>query len=425
MSLASTLRWAWEKKTNFIQILSGAYTHMEYPAKDFVALNLTGFRQNATVRSCSDKIAHAVGSVPWKIQRKQGGKWVDVDDRTVRDLRDLLARPNINQSQRAVKELVVTQKLIGGFGILVRLDPSQPLSNRVIEVTKNKPVGLHVLPPHQFRQIMGNGGIVEYAYDNPDGRIRFKNNVFAPNPALFSQCCPFYIPDPQDNTRSCSPLVSVGADIDLVNEGKLLNLNMLKNGMRASGMLYAKGKLSPESKRALESTISTKYASSANAGKMPILESGTDGDIKYVDMSMTQKDADYIKGINNADRAICLVMGVPPIMMNVTGDSTYQNYEEANQAFWLETVSYHCATLAETVGEWLCPLYGDDLRIAPDYEQAAAMQNAQLDTMGKLSKVPFMTENEKRKRVGLDEIDDSELENNNSSDDKDKEDDDK
>lgn len=409
MGILSRFQSAWSRKMNFLEVLTDyPVGRMEYPARDFVALTQTGYKQNATVRACADKIARAVGSVPWKIQRRQGGKWIDVDekDRQAKELYRLLEMPNIMQNQRLVKEQVTIHKLCGGFGCLVRLDPSQPLSSGRVYATNNKPSGIHILPPARFIQEMGAGGIVRYDYNGPYRRIIFENNVSATDPSGFSLCCPFYIPDPIDNTLACSPLVSVATDIDLVNEGKRANLNMLKNGMRPSGILYSTGGMSASNKDELRKMMATRYSGTTNTGKYPILEGN---EIKWVEMSVSPKDADWIKGSNNSERVICLVMGVPPIMMNVTGDSTYANYEEANQAFWIETVDYHCWTLCEAITPWLCPLYGDDLRIAPNYEQTSAMQNAKLDTMDKLANVNFMTQNEKRVRVGLDEIDEEQL----------------
>ena len=39
-----------------------------------------------------------------------------------------------------------------------------------------------------------------------------------------------------------------------------------------------------------------------------------------------------------AAREIALAFGVPPMLLGIPGDNTYSNYQEANRAFWRQTV---------------------------------------------------------------------------------------
>ena len=55
-------------------------------------------------------------------------------------------------------------------------------------------------------------------------------------------------------------------------------------------------------------------------------------------MSLSPKDMDFIEAKHAAAREIALAFGVPPMLLGIPGDNTYSNYQEANRAFWRQTV---------------------------------------------------------------------------------------
>ena len=53
---------------------------------------------------------------------------------------------------------------------------------------------------------------------------------------------------------------------------------------------------------------------------------------------LSPKDMDFIEAKHAAAREIALAFGVPPMLLGIPGDNTYANYQEANRAFWRQTV---------------------------------------------------------------------------------------
>jgi phage portal protein BeeE len=47
------------------------------------------------------------------------------------------------------------------------------------------------------------------------------------------------------------------------------------------------------------------------------------------------------------------------MLLGIPGDNTYANTQEANGAFWRQTVLPLCGRLAEAIGGWRAPAFGD------------------------------------------------------------------
>ncbi len=81
-----------------------------------------------------------------------------------------------------------------------------------------------------------------------------------------------------------------------------------------------------------------------------------------------------------AAREIALAFGVPPMLLGIPGDNTYSNYQEANRAFWRQTVLPLLGRLAEALGHWLAPAFTEDghgggLRLWFDADQVEALSS--------------------------------------------------
>lgn len=369
---------------------------VEYPAKDYLILLRDGYKRNAVGRFCVDRIARSVGSVPIKVRRKRPDGTTEAV--TNSPLQRLLDNPSIYLTERELKEQAIRHLLIGGTGFLARLDPDQPLSRKVQRVTKAKPAELYLLPPQHMRQVFKGGSLAEYEYTSPEGIVRFYNDAAASNAAEMSMIAELRITDPMDDLKGSSPLAASAADIDILNESKLHNLSTIKNGMRTSGILSFAKRLGDDARRMIRGQLENEYQGPNNSGK-PLVVEGED--VKWTETGISPKDADFIQMTQESAKAMCLSLGVPPIFLGIKGDSTYSNYREANKAFWLDTVSYYVGMLCEQLTDFLCPLYGRDLVIEPDYSGVPAMQDAKVDQATSIKDLDFMSKNEKRAVLGL------------------------
>jgi hypothetical protein len=117
-------------------------------------------------------------------------------------------------------------------------------------------------------------------------------------------------------------------------------------------------------------------------------------------MSLTPRDLDFMEAKNSAAREIALAIGVPPMLLGIPGDNTYANYQEANRAFWRQTVLPLVARTARALTGWLAPAYGAHLRLSPDLDQVEALAPEREALWARMERTSFLTDAEKRAAVG-------------------------
>jgi phage portal protein BeeE len=59
------------------------------------------------------------------------------------------------------------------------------------------------------------------------------------------------------------------------------------------------------------------------------------------------------RNVHAAAREIALAIGVPPVLLGIPGDATYSNYQEANRAFYRQTVLPLVTRTARALTDWL------------------------------------------------------------------------
>jgi HK97 family phage portal protein len=108
---------------------------------------------------------------------------------------------------------------------------------------------------------------------------------------------------------------------------------------------------------------------------------------------------EFLETRNAAAREIALAFGVPPQLLGLPGDNTYSNYQEANRAFFRQTVLPLVRKTAAAMAGWLAPRGG--VGIEPDLDAVPALA-AERDALWKrVSEADFLDEAEKRAILGL------------------------
>jgi HK97 family phage portal protein len=175
----------------------------------------------------------------------------------------------------------------------------------------------------------------------------------------------------------------------------------LDNAARPSGALIYRGPegapgLSDEQFTRLKRELEDAYQGASNAGRPMVLEGGLD----WKAMGYTPSDMDFAQTRSVAAREIALAFGVPPMLLGIPGDNTYANYAEANLNFWRQTVLPLVGRSAAALTHWLCPRFGDDLRLDFDADAVEALATAREAVWEKLNAADFLTLNEKRAAAG-------------------------
>jgi HK97 family phage portal protein len=359
----------------FALSLSGS---ARWSGRDAAALARNGVMGNAIAYACVRKIAGAAASVPFLLYDGP----TEVEDHP---LLTLLARPNAAEDGPALFER--------WYGLL------HSAGNAYLEAVSldGVPRELHVLRPDRMKVVAGARGwpaAYDYTVDGRTTRITRDGSGFLPvlHAALFH---------PLDDHYGLSPLQVAGAAIDVHNQGAAWTKALLDNAARPSGALIYRGPdgapgLTDEQFTRLKRELEDAYQGASNAGRPMVLEGGLD----WKAMGYTPSDMDFAETRSVAAREIALAFGVPPMLLGIPGDNTYANYAEANLNFWRQTVLPQVARTAAALTRWLCPRFGEGLRVGYDADAVEALGEARQALWEKLSGASFLTINEKRAAAG-------------------------
>ena len=345
--------------------------------RDTAALARSGVMRNAIAYACVRKIATAAASVPWLLY--EGARELESHP-----LLALLARPNPQEDGASLFER--------WYAFL------QSAGNAYLEAVmlEGRPRELHVLRPDRMQVVPGARGwpaAYDYTVDGRASRIARDAGGFLPvlHLALFH---------PLDDYYGLSPLAVAGTAVEVHNQGAAWAKALLDNAARPSGALIYKGPdgggLSEDQFGRLKRELEDAYQGSANAGRPMVLEGGLD----WKAMSLAPAEMDFAETRAAAAREIALAFGVPPMLLGIPGDNTYANYAEANLNFWRQTVLPLVGRSAAALTHWLCPRFGDDLRLDFDADAVEALATAREAVWEKLNAADFLTLNEKRAAAG-------------------------
>lgn len=372
---------------------AGAVIAFEQPGapvwspRDYAAFAREGFMQNPIVYRSVRMIAEAAASTPLLLYDGD----VEID---THPLLDLLRQPNPEQTGADFLEAAIGFLLVSGNAYL----EAATIDGETRE--------LYALRPDRMKVVPGAEGWPEFYEYSAGGRsVRFdQGRGDGVRPILHLKL--FH---PANDHYGLSPIEAAATAIDIHNAASAWNKALLDNSARPSGALvYATGGHMTEDQFArLRSELEANYQSARNAGRPLLLEGGLD----WKPLSLSPKDMDFMEAKNGAAREIALAIGVPPMLLGIPGDNTYSNYQEAQRAFWRQTVLPLANRTAAALSVWLAPSDspvgsrpdGADrrrLRLVPDLDQVEALAPEREALWRRLEAASFLTDDEKRAAAG-------------------------
>jgi HK97 family phage portal protein len=274
---------------------------------------------------------------------------------------------------------------------------------------------LHALRPDRMKVLPGADGWPEaYEYSAGGRSVRFDAEpVTGVRPILHLKL--FH---PAHDHYGMSPIEAAANAIDIHNTASAWNKALLDNSARPSGALVyegGSGRMTAEQFERLKAELETSFQGAKHAGRPLLLEGGLD----WKTLSLSPKDMDFIEAKHAAAREIALAVGVPPMLLGIPGDNTYSNYQEAQRAFWRQTVLPLVKRTGAALSQWLAPAYapgdsssfapGDSasrsrppgaLELRPDLDQVEALSSEREALWARLERASFLTANEKRTALG-------------------------
>jgi HK97 family phage portal protein len=212
---------------------------------------------------------------------------------------------------------------------------------------------------------------------------------------------------PQDDHYGFSPMQAAASALDVHNSASRWSKALLDNAARPSGAIVYKGSdgqgtLAADQYDRLLIEMESHHQGAANAGRPMLLEGGLD----WKPMGFSPSDMEFQKTKEAAAREIALAFGVPPMLVGITGDATYANYQEANRAFYRLTVLPLATRVTAAVAHWLSEFTGEVVELKPDLDQVPALAAERDQQWNRVATASFLSDAEKRVLLGLPKLSD-------------------
>jgi HK97 family phage portal protein len=347
--------------------------------RDQVSLTRAGYEQNVIGFRAVRMVAEAAAAIPLTLAE-------DGAAQAEHPVLGLLARPNPGQDGRSFLESVYGHLLLAGNAYVEAAAPD----------SRGLPRELHALRPDRMRVIPGPDGWPEgFEYRvgqavhrwavTPESRPVLHLKAFAP----------------LDDHYGMGPLSAAAQAIDVHNAAERWTKALLDNAARPSGAIVFGAKdgsqLSEEQYQRLVREIEDNHAGARNAGRPMLLEGGLD----WRPMGYSPADMEFLETKNAAARDIALAFGVPPMLLGLPGDNTYSNYQEANRAFYRQTVLPLVTKVSSALAGWIGEAAGRRLAFEPDLDRVPALGPEREARWKRVTEADFLDDDEKRAALGL------------------------
>ncbi len=377
----------------FIVQSPGTTAHKE---KDYIKISKEAYQYCSIAFRAIDKIAKSVSKIPIVAYTEdETGERVDLPN--THPLVQLLNRPNPIQSRVDLIYYLTSYKLLDGNGYLVK-------THSTGDRNKKTPLELYTVQPNYIFIEKGADGIPN-AYKVGSSESNAKrydvNQVSGRSDIMHWKT--FH---PTNMWYGLSPMQAAGIHVDTFNQSQLWNYSLLKNGGKPLGAVKYTGEnqLSKKQFEEFKTRVKTEVSDAVNAGTVLAL----DGQFDWVQISTDPVDMDFTENQLNAARFIASVYGVPPQIINIPGENTYSNMQEAKEEFWTDTVIPTAESVVEKLEHWLSPFYDEGIKLTLDYDKIEALERKRTQKregiVGLVDK-GIISRKEARQMLGYDELD--------------------
>lgn len=352
--------------------------------RDYHQFAHEGYAKNVIAYRAIAMVASAAASIPFVLYHtNRAGK----RELTNHPVLKLLKRPNPMQSGNEFLNALFHFKMISGNAYVQAVAPKEA-----------PPAELYLLRPDRVQIIAGkNATPAAYRYTVDDKYMDFAVDKITGRSRIL-HIKNFH---PTNDWYGLSPIEAAAYSIDQHNQASHWNQALMQNGARPSGALVVRGEqgggvLSEDQYNRMKLQIDEQFSGSQNAGRPLLLEGG----LEWKEMSLSPKDMDFIQSKNASARDIALAFGVPPQLLGIPGDATYNNLQEARVSLWEQTILPLIASTAEALNHWLLPTFGEGLELVPNTDDILPLALRNQAIWDRVEKASFLTDDEKRAAVG-------------------------
>lgn len=344
---------------------------------------LNTYKKSLYVFACVSKIAQKTASIDWELFRIKN-KVGDTQEIFVHEALDLLYKPNEFQTKGEFFERFMINKKLAGEAFILKVRENGP-GTKVKELWNLRPDYMTIVKDATLY-------IKAFEFSKAGGEVI----TFDPDDIIHDS-----YPDPTNEFGGMSPLcaaqVRIETEINAVNYQK----NFFKNNARPDFILSTDKKIDANQKEEIKERWEKRHKGAANSGKGAFLEGG----LKYQQVSISQREMDYIESLKMTRDDILTAFGVPKPIVAITDDVNLANAKTAMEIFLSETIEPEIKRLTEKLNEHLVyPEYGDIFFIKYDagFLPHDDREEAEVDKI--LIDAGLMLINEGREKRGMEPI---------------------
>jgi HK97 family phage portal protein len=299
---------------------------------------LETYQKSLYVYACVSKIAKKIGSIDWKLFKITNTKG-DVDEIIINPLIDLIYKPNPFQTKAEFWESVIINKLLCGDAFIFKARNEQ---GKVLELWNLRPDRITIATDKEKF-------ISHYIFRKEDG-----TEIEIPRQDIIHD----KYPNPLSEYLGLAPLRPASLRVDVENYANHYQRDFFINNAKPDGVLSTPNKLTQEQVNQIKREWNSLYQGKGKNSKTAILQ----GDMKFDNISISQKEMDFIESMHSVRDDILTAFGVPKPIVAVTDDVNRANAETAIYIFQSEVIKPEMERLMEKINEeMVIPDFGADL----------------------------------------------------------------
>lgn len=345
---------------------------------------LKAYSKSLYVFACVSKIARKTASIDWELYRikNKAGDKLEIFSH---DALNLLYRPNPFQTKTEFYEKYMINKLLAGENFVLKVRSGGP-GTKVTELWNLRPDLMRVIiDANDPRLIKG------YEFNRSD-----KNVVFAPEDIIHDA-----YPSPLDEFGGLSALSSASVRVDTEEFASKYQSNFFRNNARPDFLVMSDNKINSDQKEEIKTGWEKRHKGKENAGRGAFLEGG----LKYQQVSISQREMDYIESMKFTRDDILVAFSVPKPIVAITDDVNLANAKTAMEIFLQETIEPEIIRITEKLNEHLIyPEWGDVYFIDYSRDFLPNDEKLQAETDQLLITAGIKLINEAREDRGMDPV---------------------
>ena len=357
-------------------------THPTFTDISFENNVVYGWRRNELIFACVDMKANAAAHIKLGLFNKNTEQEIDRHP-----ILDLLNAPNPYMDMFDLLASIVTYQHLAGRAVY-----------EVRQLRTGLPAELHPLRPDWIEaHSRGNERIAYYTYKPPGKQ---------PIQLQPEQVFDLRLFDPIDQMNGWPPVAVAGRVGDIHNAQTDYLKKHFDEGGVPPGLLKTEQRVNADKIQQIRELWLERYAGWRDWRAPVVLGQGYE--YQKIGSPIPELGIEIIDA--RAESLICSIMKVPPIIVGAKvglDRSTFSNYQEARTSWWEDTIRPMFEDIISAFNNQLTARYSDQIELRIDYSDVPAFQEdegARFDRAVQAVRGGWMTVNEAREYVGLDEI---------------------